>query len=405
MLLGENGYSNFWEKEEDISASIDKKINDAYIEIGKMSVQMFGNNPPKEMEDTFRRLAAVQKEKDDYENHKKNFPAQEVQYRNPEWKSTNHKRICLNCGNLIQADMRFCTSCGTPVEEIPERSSDVPEHEEAFAERNQSGAASALHVVLPQKPRIYNPDATIQVSMLCPNCGRRIRANSIVCSFCGKAVKRISMDEPDQQYNKEKNSVDDRDSVENFEIETPQNKGELLDQEENSIKELQKNTENLDKESERLTEEQPENKTEESAAEQQSGVQEFLLIEQPENKAKALAAADHVLYCQNCGSEIQEDALFCIECGQPITEKTEESVSEPPVSESSADAVDNTIMHCTNCGSEIQEDALFCTECGQPVVRNKEETDEPAVPHFCPNCGKRTEEDALFCTECGTPLS
>ena len=51
---------------------------------------------------------------------------------------------------------------------------------------------------------------------------------------------------------------------------------------------------------------------------------------------------------------------------------------------------------CSNCGAQLDNDALFCTECGTKVE----------IPsNRCLNCGAGVEEGQAFCTECGTPLN
>ena len=51
---------------------------------------------------------------------------------------------------------------------------------------------------------------------------------------------------------------------------------------------------------------------------------------------------------------------------------------------------------CSNCGAPLDNDALFCTECGTKVE----------IPrNVCPNCGAGVEDGQAFCTECGTPLN
>ena len=54
-------------------------------------------------------------------------------------------------------------------------------------------------------------------------------------------------------------------------------------------------------------------------------------------------------------------------------------------------------MYCTNCGSKLEEDALFCTKCGT----HKDSTDKYL---YCENCGSKITEDSAFCTGCGTPI-
>ena len=54
-------------------------------------------------------------------------------------------------------------------------------------------------------------------------------------------------------------------------------------------------------------------------------------------------------------------------------------------------------MKCQNCNSEILEDAKFCTTCGTPVAA------APAGP-VCPKCNAPLLEDAKFCTTCGAAV-
>lgn len=48
---------------------------------------------------------------------------------------------------------------------------------------------------------------------------------------------------------------------------------------------------------------------------------------------------------------------------------------------------------CPYCKTLIDDDALFCTECGQKIEETK----------YCINCGKEIEVDSAFCPYCGVP--
>ena len=54
-------------------------------------------------------------------------------------------------------------------------------------------------------------------------------------------------------------------------------------------------------------------------------------------------------------------------------------------------------MKCQNCNSELLEDAKFCTTCGTPVAA------APAGP-VCPKCNAPMLPDARFCTTCGAAV-
>ena len=50
---------------------------------------------------------------------------------------------------------------------------------------------------------------------------------------------------------------------------------------------------------------------------------------------------------------------------------------------------------CKNCGAQLDDDALFCTECG---------TKQEPQKKTCPHCGAEIDDDSIFCAECGTKL-
>ena len=51
---------------------------------------------------------------------------------------------------------------------------------------------------------------------------------------------------------------------------------------------------------------------------------------------------------------------------------------------------------CINCGTDIEDAALFCPECGAKQISESV---------FCPNCGTQLPSGAAFCSECGTPIN
>jgi TM2 domain-containing membrane protein YozV len=54
------------------------------------------------------------------------------------------------------------------------------------------------------------------------------------------------------------------------------------------------------------------------------------------------------------------------------------------------------MMYCSNCGSEVDEKAVACTNCGLPPRSEKK---------FCYNCGVETEDKQVMCVKCGVSLS
>ena len=56
------------------------------------------------------------------------------------------------------------------------------------------------------------------------------------------------------------------------------------------------------------------------------------------------------MFCKNCGSEINENAVACMSCGF---------------------AKDTGEKFCSNCGKEINPGAVICTNCGASVKAAK----------------------------------
>lgn len=50
---------------------------------------------------------------------------------------------------------------------------------------------------------------------------------------------------------------------------------------------------------------------------------------------------------------------------------------------------------CSNCKTEFSKNALFCPNCGTPVSKEK----------FCDECGTKIESNTKFCSSCGKPIS
>ena len=49
-------------------------------------------------------------------------------------------------------------------------------------------------------------------------------------------------------------------------------------------------------------------------------------------------------------------------------------------------------MFCRNCGSQMDPQAVVCVKCGVP---------KGTGTSFCPSCGSATTPEAVICTTCG----
>lgn len=59
-------------------------------------------------------------------------------------------------------------------------------------------------------------------------------------------------------------------------------------------------------------------------------------------------------------------------------------------------------MRCPYCGSELEEGALFCGECGNKAEPVQE---QPKQGVYCQFCGAYNDAESMFCEGCGRKLS
>lgn len=83
--------------------------------------------------------------------------------------------------------------------------------------------------------------------------------------------------------------------------------------------------------------------------------------------------------CNNCGTYLDADTVFCVKCGTKYEVKFRE----------------NENAHvCSRCGATVSDGSAFCTVCG-----NKIEGSKPA--NACSQCGAPITSDSMFCSSCG----
>jgi len=128
-------------------------------------------------------------------------------------------------------------------------------------------------------------------------------------------------------------------------------------------------------------------------------------------------------FCVTCCEEVDEDALFCNNCGAKMPVKLLPGMVLCPHCNK---AVREGIRFCTNCGGSMIEEPKpegkvcpncgwettdmsinFCDKCGRRLEGGEEEEEakqEEAVPikQVCPNCGfTKVAAGVAFCDECG----
>lgn len=89
------------------------------------------------------------------------------------------------------------------------------------------------------------------------------------------------------------------------------------------------------------------------------------------------------MFCENCGSEINESDKFCSNCGKEVISKDEGI--------------------CKKCGAELNENDKFCSKCGEKVSSNENINQSSGLIN-CPDCGNPVSKKAKSCPNCGCPV-
>ena len=87
--------------------------------------------------------------------------------------------------------------------------------------------------------------------------------------------------------------------------------------------------------------------------------------------------------CSYCGSMMNDDSLFCTECGKPIPQ--------------------NSV--CPHCGALVIDGDVFCQNCGKRVDDIPSLEMSETTQKNCPYCGALVNDRDVFCENCGRNLS
>ena len=102
-----------------------------------------------------------------------------------------------------------------------------------------------------------------------------------------------------------------------------------------------------------------------------------------DNKMKIGALLD-MTFCECCGEQVDEDALFCNNCGAKMPVKLMPGM-----------------VLCKNCNKAVREGIKFCTNCGHSML----EEEKPKALKECTNCGFTIfDAETMFCNDCGRRL-
>lgn len=134
--------------------------------------------------------------------------------------------------------------------------------------------------------------------------------------------------------------------------------------------------------------------------------------------------------CQKCGNEVQEDAVFCDQCGarllkpemaQPQSQQAVVTVSATPATTPAAstpsavaEPTAGTEAACPSCGAHNTPGEAFCQDCGTKlaapaptavaIAATPAPVAEGTSANNCPDCGATTSGGEEFCFACGADL-
>ena len=103
------------------------------------------------------------------------------------------------------------------------------------------------------------------------------------------------------------------------------------------------------------------------------------------------------MFCVNCGKSLVRGYQFCIECGTPVEDMTEEpaeGADGTPEAES-PEAENGSLVFCPNCGMHMQVSTAFCETCGMRLSGEESAPQPPQQPQSYQPAAPLWNEDPL----------
>jgi predicted amidophosphoribosyltransferase len=117
-----------------------------------------------------------------------------------------------------------------------------------------------------------------------------------------------------------------------------------------------------------------------------------------------------VVYCANCGRQVDDDANFCPKCGVKTEKGVKEGVASPWFSDprwrQDVDSALQKAGRSIDDGLKVAKDSLrdAAKRVEEEVQTARKDFRERAGPVFCKSCGQENTRYARFCTKCGKEL-
>ncbi len=224
--------------------------------------------------------------------------------------------------------------------------------------------------------------------MLCPRCGEQIYYKSIFCNFCGIRVVEEKPVKPVREEPAVEESVEDEPVAEEPSVEESAVSG-FIDAESDTEADFE------DIHFEKAPVSEPESDEVQSPESDPDIAPAF----EPSPEADYESSNGKII-CKHCGAEIDDDCLFCIECGNHIEK------DEKPAAKTDEKPQQDNVRFC-KCGYRVTDpEAVFCNSCGSRLESGSSSgAAKPSPKKRCPRCGFTTEDpEVLFCIECGHKL-
>lgn len=115
------------------------------------------------------------------------------------------------------------------------------------------------------------------------------------------------------------------------------------------------------------------------------------------------------MFCENCGTQLEDGALFCPECGARLAE------AEQPIPMPTAQEDDEKTVMVRVAPQDQSEDTVIPSKVETPSqpeepvydapVQNIEDASPAQGTVFCPQCGAANNSQDAFCLSCGAALN
>jgi predicted amidophosphoribosyltransferase len=117
-----------------------------------------------------------------------------------------------------------------------------------------------------------------------------------------------------------------------------------------------------------------------------------------------------MVYCSNCGKELDDDANFCPKCGVRTEKGAKEGITFPwtydPYWRREIDSALKSASNAIDEGLKVARESIKeATHKVEAEFRSaRQSARQRTGPVYCSFCGQENDRSAKFCTKCGKEL-